>query len=103
MDLIREKLQILIDWLTNKGIPLPLFRDLLTQKPSFSMTLATLSFVMWCLGITELIKDMDIDKCENMVLITVGLYLGRKLTNNNKDKTKLEIDTQQQGEKTSEQ
>lgn len=95
MDLIREKLQNISDWLSKNGIPLPLFRDIMTQQPSFSMTLAAVSFIIWCLGITELIKDMDIDKCENMVMITAGLYLGRKLSNNKDKNNKVEIDSQQ--------
>lgn len=72
--------------IVHKGIPIPFFRGE-ESKPSVSLTLLVLSFVMWCLGITELIKDMDIDKCENMVIILASLYFGRKMTSNSKTTT----------------
>jgi hypothetical protein len=100
--MIHTPIQHLNNILTNfkntvrdKGIVFPLLRD--NGVPSTSFTLLISSFIMWCLGITEVIKNMDIDKAENMVMVCASLYFGRKLTKDNTNK--LTINQPPNGEK----
>lgn len=91
IDQLKAKLNSINEYLAAKGIVLPLFRD--NGIPSASFTLLMFSFAIWAAGILEIVKDMDIDKAENMVWAMAGLYFGRKVT---KDKNnKVEIDAQQ--------
>jgi len=94
-DDIKNKLKEINEYLATKGIVFPFIRD--NDKPSVSLTLLMLAFLYWSLGILEIIKDLDLDKAENGVMIMASLYFGRKIT---KDKTKTEIDVPQtqQGE-----
>jgi len=99
LDSLKTKLAEINEYLATKGIVFPFIRD--KNAPSVSLTLLIVSFVLWTLGLLEVVKDMDMGIAENMVWAMGALYFGRKIT---KDKTKLEIDTQQQqGEKNSEQ
>lgn len=82
MEFLYQKLRSLQNYLNDKGIPVPLFSD--QGRPSLSMTLVILSFIICALGILEIVKDMDTDKAENLFMICSGLYWGRKIT---KDKT----------------
>lgn len=96
LEQLKAKLNSYNEYLANKGIVLPFIRD--NGVPSVSLTLLIVSFAIWTAGILELVKDMDIDKAENMCWAMAGLYFGRKVT---KDKTRIEIDPKQQGEDTS--
>lgn len=89
-DEIKAKLSSINEYLANKGIVFPFIRD--NGKPSVSLTLLMLSFLYWSLGILEIIKDLDLDKAENGVMIMAGLYFSRKIT---KDKSKMDLDSQQ--------
>lgn len=80
----------------DKGIVFPLLQD--HGVPSTSFTLLIASFVMWCLGITEIIKDMDIDKAENMTMICASLYFGRKLSKDSANKLTIDKTTNEKGE-----
>lgn len=91
MSSFKSKLYNFRDYLINKGIPFPLFQD--QGVPSASFTLLMSSFIIWILGATEIIKDMDLDKTENLFMICCGLYFSRKLTKN-----KTEITTSIQGD-----
>lgn len=94
---INDLLIYLKNAVRDKGIVFPLLQD--HGVPSTSFTLLIASFVMWCLGITEIIKDMDIDKAENMVMVCAGLYFGRKLSkDNNANKLTIDKTTNEKGE-----
>ncbi len=97
LDELKAKVKSINEYLATKGIVFPFIRD--HDRPSVSLTLLILSFLLWAAGILEIVKDMDIDKSENMVMIMASLYFGRKIS---KDKNKLELDIQQtqQGETT---
>ena len=83
MENIKAQLKRLGDYLSSKGLVMPLFRD--NGVPSLSFTLVIVTYMVWLAGVLELIKDMDIDKVENTLWAMMGLYFGRKVT---KDGTK---------------
>ena len=84
MDKILEILTKLKNLIRDRGILLPFIQD--NGKPSVSLTLLMTSFLIWILGATEIIKDMDLDKCENLFMICYAGYFGRKLTKDDKNK-----------------
>ncbi len=94
MDLINKKFKELQNYIVTKGIAIPFVRD--ENKPSVSLSLLLLSFLLWSLGITKVIPDADINHLENMVMITAGLYFSRKVSKGSK--TEL-IQQTEQGEK----
>lgn len=73
-----KKIKSNLSNLISKGIPFLFLRD--RGHPSVSLTLLVVSFTLWALAATEVIKDMNLDKLENMVMITSGLYFSRKFT-----------------------
>lgn len=78
MNNVKNKLSQINNYIINKGIPLPFISD--DGKPSVSLTLLMISFVIWCLGITDVLKDIDLDKGENMMMVCAGLYFSRKVS-----------------------
>lgn len=78
MNDINKKFKDFQNYLANRGIVIPFIRD--ENKPSVSLTLLLISFLLWCLGITKIIKEADVSHLENMVIITAGLYFSRKVT-----------------------
>lgn len=98
LDDLKAKLKSVNEYLATKGIVFPFIRD--NDHPSVSLTLLLTSFLLWGAGILEIVKDMDINAAENMVMITAGLYFGRKITKD-KNKTELLDQSTKQGEDTS--
>lgn len=94
MDAINRKFRELQHYIVTKGIAVPFVRD--ENKPSVSLTLLLISFLLWVVAVTKAIPDMDISKIENMVMITAGLYFSRKVSKGSK--TEL-IQQTEQGEK----
>lgn len=70
----------LSNFLSN-GIPFLFLRD--KGKPSVSLTLLVVTFMIWCLAATEILKGLNLDKIENVLMITSGLYFSRKYTKSN--------------------
>lgn len=81
MDNMILKIKDFIRLLNEKGIPTPIFRDMLSQKPSITYTMLLVAFVITVLSSFKLGADtlgLDFDKCLQL-LSYVGIgYIGRK-------------------------
>ena len=77
------------DWCTKKGLPVPVLRDPVTQRPSASFTLLVVSSGLVIFGllnkIAKLVDGVDIDNALQFFYACAGLYFGRKLSNNKKE------------------
>jgi len=86
---IKELQQKLIDWCTKKGIPVPILRDAITQKPSASFTLLVISSGLVIFGLlnkmAKLVDGVDIENALQFFYACAGLYFGRKLTSDKKE------------------
>ena len=89
MNRIKKLQQGLINWCTKKGIPVPVFRDPVSQKPSASFTLLVVSSGLVIFGllnkVAKLVDGVDIDNALQFFYACAGLYFGRKLSNNKKE------------------
>jgi len=79
----------LIDWCTKKGIPVPVIRDPISQKPSASFTLLVVSSGLVIFGllnkVAKLVDGVDIENALQFFYACAGLYFGRKLTSEKKE------------------
>jgi hypothetical protein len=79
----------LTEWCTKKGIPVPILRDAISQKPSASFTLLVISSGLVVFGllnkIAKLVDGVDIDNALQFFYACAGLYFGRKLTSDKKE------------------
>ena len=77
------------EWCTKKGIPVPVLRDALSQKPSASFTLLVVSSGLVIFGllnkVAKLVDGVDIDNALQFFYACAGLYFGRKLTSKKKE------------------
>lgn len=85
-----KKLQArLVAWCMEKGIPVPILRDAVTQKPSASFTLLVISSGLVIFGllnkVAKLVDGIDIDNALQFFYVCAGLYFGRKLTSDKKE------------------
>jgi hypothetical protein len=89
---IKELQRKLVDWCTKQGIPVPIFRDPITQKPSASFTLLVTSSGLVIFGllnkVAKLVDGVDIENALQFFGICAGLYFGRKLTGDKKEEEK---------------
>lgn len=92
MDKINELRQKLVDWCTKKGVPVPILRDPIVQKPSASFTLLVVSSGLVIFGllnkVAKLVDGVDIDNALQFFYACAGLYFGRKLTSDKKEEEK---------------
>lgn len=82
-----DKLKQLIRCMNERGIPIPTLRDPKNGLPSVTLTMMVISFNLIILGIIgKWSKDLNVDMSQAMTLFltTAGLYLGRKMTGNDK-------------------
>lgn len=88
---LKEKWLEIVRAANERGIPLPLLR--IDGRPTFSGTLAFLSFNIWVFSVIGKIAGtlggMSPSDCLNMFLACAGLYWGRKFQ---KDGSKVEIE-----------
>lgn len=79
----------LTEWCTKKGIPVPILRDAISQKPSASFTLLVISSGLVIFGLlnkmAKLVDGVDIDNALEFFYACAGLYFGRKLTSDKKE------------------
>lgn len=91
MNQIVAKLKQLIQKMNEAGIPLPLFR--INGVATLTGTMVVMSFTSALLGqigkVTNLIGDVDLSNANYLVMITLGAYLGRRISGN-KDNSALE-------------
>ena len=98
MEFLKGKFDELDEFLSKKGIVIPLIRD--NGVPSVSLTLLIISYVIWICAVLEIQKNVDIDKCENMVWSMSALYFGRKISKTDKNKIQIDQPTQQDNKET---
>jgi hypothetical protein len=89
---IKELQRKLIDWCTKQGIPVPILRDPISQKPSASFTLLVVSSGLVIFGllnkVAKLVDGVDIENALQFFYACAGLYFGRKLTSDKKEEEK---------------
>jgi hypothetical protein len=89
MKKLSELQKSFVDWCTKKGIPVIIFRDPVTQKPSASFTLLVVSSGIVIFGllnkVAKLVDGVDIDNALQFFYACAGLYFGRKLTDEKKE------------------
>jgi hypothetical protein len=70
-------------------VPVPTFRDPVTQQPSASFTLLVVSSGLVMFGllnkIANLVDGVDMDNALQFFYACAGLYFGRKLTGEKKE------------------
>lgn len=86
-----DKIQQFVNWMHERGIPLPMLRDPKHGSPSVSYTMMTLSFSVCLAGLLGKISNFlgDVDMSQALVLfgITSTLYFGRQSQINTANKT----------------
>lgn len=91
MNNLVAKLKELIQRMNAQGIPLPLLR--INGAATLTGTMVVMSFTSALLGqigkVTKLIGDVDLTQANYLVIITLGAYLGRRVSGN-KDNAALE-------------
>lgn len=89
MDKIKQLQDKLTEWCVKKGIPVPILRDAVSQKPSASFTLLVVSSGIVIFGLlnkmAKLVDGVDIDNALQFFYACAGLYFGRKLTSDKKE------------------
>jgi hypothetical protein len=89
MEKIKQLQAKLIAWCMEKGIPVPILRDAVTQKPSASFTLLVVSSGLVIFGLinkaAKLVDGIDMPNALQFFGICAGLYFGRKLTSDKKE------------------
>lgn len=89
MEKLKELQKSVADWCVKKGIPVPILRDAVTQKPSASFTLLVISSGIVIFGllnkVAKLVDGVDIDNALQFFYACAGLYFGRKLTSDKKE------------------
>lgn len=92
MEKLKELQKKLVDWCTKQGIPVPILRDPITQKPSASFTLLVISSGLVIFGllnkVAKLVDGVDIENAMQFFYACAGLYFGRKLTSDKKEEEK---------------
>ena len=85
-----EKINQIIKFINEKGIPLAFFRDPITQKPSVSLTMLIIAFVMSMFALinsfAKLFDGLDVDNTLQLLIICASLYFGRHLSKKMDDK-----------------
>ncbi len=89
MNRLKELQKSLVDWCTKRGLPVPVLRDPVTQKPSASFTLLVVSSGLVIFGLinkaAKFVDGIDIDNALQFFYACAGLYFGRKLTSDKKE------------------
>ena len=92
MEKIKELQKRFVDWCTKQGIPVPILRDPISQKPSASFTLLVVSSGLVIFGllnkVAKLVDGVDIENALQFFYACAGLYFGRKLTSDKKEEEK---------------
>jgi hypothetical protein len=86
-----DKIKQFVNWMHERGIPLPLLRDFKHGQPSVSYTMMVTSFVVCLAGLVGKISNFlgDVDMSQALILlgITSSLYFGRQAQINTANKT----------------
>jgi hypothetical protein len=89
MKRLKELQKNLVEWCVKRGVPVPTFRDPVTQQPSASFTLLVASSGLVMFGllnkIANLVDGVDMDNALQFFYACASLYFGRKLTGDKKE------------------
>lgn len=86
-----EQLKQKIKELQDKGFPIIFLRDPLTKKPSVSLSLLLVSFLLTIFSLinkfAKIVDGVDVDNTLELLIITASLYFSRSLSKkmNNKE------------------
>lgn len=86
-----EQLKQKIKELQEKGFPIIFLRDPLTKKPSVSLSLLLISFLLTIFSLinkfAKIVDGVDVDNTLELLIITASLYFSRSLSKkmNNKE------------------
>lgn len=88
-----DRLKELLEKLKSNGVPLIFFRDYATSKPSITFTMTVVSFILCILAViaktdkSKFFGDIDFAETSNLLIISLGAYIGRKFQSNGKETT----------------
>ncbi len=88
-----ERLKSLLNRLKDNGVPLVFFRDYATGKPSITFSMSVISFVLCVCAViakvnnSKFFGDIDYSECSNLLIISLGAYIGRKFQSDGKTTT----------------
>lgn len=66
-----------VNWLSIKGLPIPLFRNPRHQESSVTFTMLLVSFTVCVLSATGAVPAVDFDHCFDLFMAVSALYFGR--------------------------
>src|SRR6266487_3486677 len=79
-----DKIKGFFKKLNESGLPVPIFRDGVTGKPSITFTLFYLNGIIAIGGLlgrfSKLVSNVDVDAAKELLLVTGGIYLGRQVS-----------------------
>jgi hypothetical protein len=79
-----KRIKKLMEKINREGIPLPMLTDPKTGLGSVSLTAFFISFNVYLLGMLTrwagYLGGIDMNWAQNLLVLTAGLYFGRKLT-----------------------
>lgn len=79
-----DKLKELIKKWQENGVPLLFIRDVLTGKPSVSLTMMLISFCLCIFSLinkfAKIVDGVDVDNSIELLIVTASLYLGRSFS-----------------------
>ena len=89
-----NKIKKIIEDLNKKGIPVPVFRDNVSGKPSITYTLFYITGFICILSLigkfVSKVTTVDFDSAKELVIVFGSLYLGRKVIGGNTTSEKTE-------------
>lgn len=78
-----DKLKEVVQFMNEKGIPIPVVRDPLFQTPSVTLTTVVVSFGMCVIGLigkaSGFLGGVDMSQALTLFGIASGIYLGRRI------------------------
>jgi hypothetical protein len=86
-----DKLREFVNWMHQKGIPLPAVRDYSTAQPSVSLTMLIVSFTMVIVGLigksAGFLGGVDLSQALTLFGLCAGLYFSRRVSSKGDDKS----------------
>jgi hypothetical protein len=93
---MKELMQKLSDWCCKAGIPVPVFKDPVSQLPSVSFSLVVVSSFFVAMGLlgkfAKIVEGVDMQSALYWAGMSYALYFGRRVSGDGK---KLEIESKE--------
>lgn len=83
MQAFLDKWKLLVNWMSNKGIPIPLLRNPRHNESSVTFTMVIISFLICILALFELFKFISFDHSFELFMASSALYFGRNFQKKN--------------------